>query len=109
MSMLVVPFCTRSPKMLPLSVALPDTVKLPTMSTRPGLIVITVVPPMFARMLPPDAITARLDVPLAMVVVSTEAASIVAGVVPLGPKKPMVLPDVFLITVLPRVIELPLK
>ena len=50
--------------------ALPDTVKLPTMSTKPGLMVITVVPPTLPRMLPPDETTVIDDVPLAIEVAS---------------------------------------
>ena len=54
--------------MLPLSVALPDTVKLPTMSTRPGLMVITVVPATLPRMLPPLLTIAMFELPLVIAV-----------------------------------------
>ena len=68
MSMIVVPFWIRSPKMLPLSVALPDTLKSPVIATNPALIVCTVVPAMLARMLPPLLTTVMFDVPLVIAV-----------------------------------------
>ena len=67
-SIWVVPFWIRSPKMLPLSVALPDTLKSPVIATNPALIVCTVVPATLARMLPPLAITDMLLLPLVMAV-----------------------------------------
>ena len=67
-SKLVVPFWIRSPRMLPCRVALPLTVKLPWISTSPGLMVITVVPATLPRMLPPLETIAIFDVPLVIAV-----------------------------------------
>ena len=93
--------------MLPDNVALPDTLRSPVIATNPALIVCTVAPAMLARIFPPDATTATLEVPLAICVVSTLDAAIVAGVVPSGWKNAIVLPVAVFIITLPRYKLLP--
>ena len=72
MSIVVVPFWIRSPRMLPLSVAFPVTVKSPLICTPVEYIVATVVPATLARMFPPLATTDMLLVPF---VILSPAAS----------------------------------
>ena len=70
---------------------------------------VTKLPAMLTLTLPPDATTATLDVPLLIAAESMLLVSMLPGVVPSGPKNPIVFPPVFLITTSPRAMVLPAR
>ena len=78
MSKDVVPFCTRSPRMLPDKLAFPVTLRLPVIAIPLLDITATVAPATLASMLPPLANTCTWLVPLEILVASRPTNPFVA-------------------------------